>query len=106
MGLEYIYDKGIKKTWWKSTLLDTKLNPLRQELGMVVRPEPLIKGQYDQEVVKKLENTDFSNLDGCLPGLSNCCAWLVLHFAGIGLEPAPPVVEPLGIEPDYHYHAD
>lgn len=70
--------------------------------------EEVIKryGEVIIELAKKLENTDFSNLDGCLPGLSNCCAWLVLHFAGIGLEPAPPVVEPLGIEPDYHYHAD
>ena len=58
MSKEFIYNRGVVRTHWKS-VMNSKLNPLRQELGLEERKEPLKKGQYDKEALDAIAETDF-----------------------------------------------
>ena len=80
--LANIYELGISRTLWKSTLLD-KLNQLRTAIDLPLKATALIKGQYDAEVVEILSTTDFSSL-GVTYNISKNC---VLTFATCGRTP-------------------
>ena len=73
--------------------MNSKLNPLRQELGLKVRDKPLKKGQYDKEALDAVAKTDFSELDTnclsswfCFFGLSNTIKYFVVNCVGCCLE--------------------
>lgn len=101
-NLSEIYEKGIKKTWWKSKVLE-KNNTLRDLLDMPNRETPVGHRQYDSEVTNKLSNIDFSPLDqGSYVSVSNFIKWGGLNFAGIGYTPASLVGEVNQVE-DYNY---
>lgn len=91
MSKSFIYNNGIIRTHWKSTMLEEKLNPLREALNLAPRETALTKTQYDKEVVSALRSTDFSELDTnlsswfCFIGLSNTIKHVVLNCAGCGL---------------------
>ncbi len=88
-NLSEIYNQGIVKTWWKSTML-VKINSLRQLLGMPERPDAITHHHYDSEVTNKLATVDFGPLDNEITdGISNLSKFFVLTFAGIGFEAAP-----------------
>lgn len=91
--LQEIYDKGIGRTHWKSTMLAEKLNPLRELLGLDTRAVALEKNQYDKEVVDFLRSIDFHELDEdcfsssvCCIGMHNTMKHVVLSLSGCGLE--------------------
>jgi hypothetical protein len=90
-NLSDIFDKGIKKTWFKSHLLE-KINELRELMGMLPRESAVPEGHYDSQVVEELHGTDFSPLD-TVPGQHNIQKFAVLNFAGIGFEPAELVID-------------
>ena len=92
MSKKSIFNKGVERTHWKS-VMNSKLNPLRQELSLKDRPAPLKKGQYDKEALDAVAETDFSELDTnflsswfCFVGLSNTIKYVVVNCAGCGLE--------------------
>ena len=92
MSKNFIYNSGIERTNWKSTMLNEKLNPLRVALQLAPRTTALTNNQYDKEVVSTLRTTDFSELDTnlvsswfCFIGLSNTIKHVVLSCAGCGL---------------------
>ncbi|MFK7973999.1 MAG: hypothetical protein AB8B66_03970 [Rickettsiaceae bacterium] len=92
MSKEFLFNRGIQRTHWKSIMLEEKLNPLRVALDLLEREAPLTRTQYDKEVVDALKNTDFRELDTncisswfCCIGLSNTIKHVVLNFAGLGL---------------------
>ena len=60
MSKNFIYNSGIERTNWKSTMLNEKLNPLRVALQLAPRTTALTNNQYDKEVVSTLRTTDFS----------------------------------------------
>ena len=60
--LANIYELGISRTLWKSTLLD-KLNQLRTAIDLPLKATALIKGQYDAEVVEILSGVAMYNTD-------------------------------------------
>jgi hypothetical protein len=63
MSKDFIFYRGIESTHWKSTMLNEKLNPLREALHLAPRNRALTKNQYDKEVVSALRAMDFSELD-------------------------------------------
>ncbi len=85
----FIFDRGISRTHWKSVMLEQKLNPLREALGLLPRNVALTRNQYDKEVVDALRVIDFSELDtnvlSSSIGWSNMIKYFVLNFAGLGL---------------------
>lgn len=92
MSKKSIYNKGVMRTHWKS-VMNSKLNPLRQDLGLKDRSTPLKKGEYDKEALDAVAKTDFSELDTnclsswfCFVGLSNTIKYFVVNCVGCGLE--------------------
>ncbi|MES2215609.1 MAG: hypothetical protein V4485_06360 [Pseudomonadota bacterium] len=88
--LERVYDIGIKRTYWKSALLE-KINDLRSLLSLEPANVALKRGEYDAESVRVLKAIDFSPLDTTMAEkhlhLSNVCASIQLNFCGIGFTP-------------------
>jgi hypothetical protein len=90
-NLSDIFDKGIRKTWFKSHILD-KINELRGLMDMLPRNSAIPEGHYDSQVVEKLKVIDFSPLDTVL-GQHNSQKFFVLNFSGIGFQPAELVID-------------
>ena len=87
--LSKIYEKGINRTWWKSTMLE-KINDLRALLGFKAMEGDLTDRGYDDEVVDILKGINFSSLGGdSYIGYYyyNFVASVILNVAGYGLEP-------------------
>lgn len=90
------FDKGIKRTWWKSHLdhdpiEDAKVNQLRKLLELEPLPRALPEGTYDAESVSELRKIDFSSLDvdgwSWLLGAHNIRKRVALKLKGLNLKP-------------------
>jgi hypothetical protein len=78
LNLLEIYDKGINKTWWRSSSLEEN-NKLRKLMHMPLRNSMVLEGDCDIEAVNRLLHIDFSSLDFNIQGLHNTEKISVLH---------------------------